>query len=131
MYRLSIEDRFAAAHNLRNYEGDCERLHGHNWRVRVEVGAAELDNQQMVLDFREMKALLKEALEPLDHEYLNETPPFDTINPTTESLCRYIAERLGRRLPERISLRRVECWESENCGATYLPPRPPEESSNG
>ncbi|MHC4592416.1 MAG: 6-carboxytetrahydropterin synthase QueD [Planctomycetota bacterium] len=120
-YELTVEDTFAAAHNLREYHGDCERLHGHNWRVRVRLSAGELDDLGMVADFRDVKAALGEVLATLDHEYLNEVAPFDSVNPTTENLCRYIAEQLQGQLPRRVSVRRVTCWESAKCSASYTP----------
>jgi 6-pyruvoyltetrahydropterin/6-carboxytetrahydropterin synthase len=120
-YELVIEDTFAAAHNLRGYKGDCERLHGHNWRVEVRVSADELDELGMVVDFRELKARLAEVLAGLDHTHLNEVQPFDKINPTTENICRHIAEQLQEKLPRRVSIRRVSCWESDACGASFVP----------
>jgi len=121
MFELTVEDSFAAAHNLRGYQGDCEHLHGHNWRVEVRVTAAELDELGMVMDFRELKEHLAETLTALDHNYLNEVKPFDTVNPTTENICRYIAGQLCEKLPRRISIRRVSCWESDRCSASYEP----------
>ena len=121
MYELIVEDTFAAAHNLRDYEGDCEKLHGHNWRVQVVLASEELDECGMMLDFRELKGALTAVLQPLDHEYLNELPPFREANPTTENLARHVAEELGQKLPRRILIRRVTCWESERCGASYIP----------
>jgi 6-pyruvoyltetrahydropterin/6-carboxytetrahydropterin synthase len=120
MFELTVHDGFAAAHNLRGYKGQCENLHGHNWRVTVVVGADELDELGMVMDFRDIKKALSEVLERLDHGYLNEVEPFDEINPTTEYLSRYIADELESNLPSRVSVRRVSCWESERCGATYI-----------
>jgi queuosine biosynthesis protein QueD len=120
-FELTVEGEFAAAHNLRQYEGDCERLHGHNWRVRVCLSADELNGLGMVADFRDVKAALAAVLEALDHRYLNEVAPFDKLNPTTENLCRHIAEGLREKLPRHISIRRVTCWESDRCSASYLP----------
>jgi 6-pyruvoyltetrahydropterin/6-carboxytetrahydropterin synthase len=120
-YELRVEDGFAAAHNLRDYTGECERLHGHNWRVRVCLCAGQLDEAGMVVDFRQAKAALADVLEELDHAYLNEVPPFDAMNPTTENLCRHIAEQLQDKLPRCVSIRRVSCWESDRCSASYVP----------
>jgi len=120
-YELTIEADFAAAHNLREYQGECENLHGHNWRVAVVVAADALDRLGMVMDFRELKGALGGVLQDLDHKYLNDVPPFDTLNPTTENLCRTIAGRLAEKLPCNVSIRRVSCWESEKCGASYIP----------
>ncbi len=121
MYELSVEDQFSAAHNLRGYQGECEKLHGHNWRVQVHVAAGQLDELGMVVDFRELRYALKQVLGPLDHAYLNELPPFDQRNPTTENVCRHIAEGLADLLPDGVRVRRVSCWESEKCSATYAP----------
>jgi len=121
MYELSVEDHFAAAHRLRHYQGECENLHGHNWRVRVELAAEDLDGLGMVMDFRDLKKALKDVLSELDHTYLNEREPFDAVNPTTENICRHIADRLGPALPPQVSVRRVTCWESEKCGSSYVP----------
>lgn len=120
-YELTIHGCFSAAHRLRGYQGECERLHGHNWRVEVVLASDRLDHLGMVMDFRDLKAVLGEALRVLDHEYLNELAPFDELNPTTENMCRYIAEKLQPKLPGHLSVRRVTCWESDTCGASYLP----------
>jgi 6-pyruvoyltetrahydropterin/6-carboxytetrahydropterin synthase len=121
MYELSVEGHFAAAHSLREYEGECERLHGHNWRVVARVAADELDRLGMVVDFRRLKQALEEALAGLDHSYLNEVPPFDVRNPTTENICRHVADRLQGLVPEGVRVTRVACWESSECGAVYTP----------
>jgi len=121
VYELTIEDHFAAAHKLRDYHGECEHLHGHNWRVQVQVAAGKLDRLGMVADFKDLKAALEGVLGRLDHKYLNEVPPFDRENPTTENLCRFVAEQLAPELPERVVVRHVRCWESEQYSACYTP----------
>ena len=120
-YELLIRDWFSAAHNLREYEGNCEKLHGHNWRVDVRLESDRLDNQGMVLDFKEGKRILAEALEPFDHAYLNEVPPFDGLNPSSENLARVIAEAVAKRLPEGVRVAGVTTWESDCCAASYTP----------
>ena len=120
-YELLIQEWFSAAHNLREYEGNCEKLHGHNWRVDVRLEGDRLDNQGMVLDFKEGKRILAEALEPCDHAYLNEVPPFDGLNPSSENLARVIAEAVAKRLPEGVHVAGVTTWESDCCAASYTP----------
>lgn len=120
-YELLIQEWFSAAHNLREYEGKCEKLHGHNWRVDVRLEGDRLDNQGMVLDFKEGKRILVEALEPFDHAYLNEVPPFDGLNPSSENLSRVIAEAVAKRLPEGVRVAGVTTWESDCCAASYTP----------
>ena len=124
MYEVSVEGRFAAAHRLRGYPGDCERLHGHNWRVRAVVRAGELDALGMAVDFRALKAALGAILDEFDHRYLNQDVPAlaeGGLNPTTENLARLVAEKLAApgRLPAGAEVARVTVWESPGCSATF------------
>ena len=121
MYELRVESGFSAAHSLRGYGGNCERLHGHNWQVEVRLSADRLDPLGLAVDFRQMKRLLEEVLAALDHRYLNELEPFRTENPSTERLAQYIYERLAAKLPATVRLTEVTAWESEDCAATYRP----------
>ena len=87
LWRLTVRDDFAAAHALRHYEGKCERLHGHNFAVELTVEGQNLtQDTEMLLDFKVLKTGLKRVLETLDHRLLNETPPFDRLNPSSENL---------------------------------------------
>jgi len=124
MYELSVENEFAAAHRLVGYHGLCENLHGHNWRVETTVGSSVLNDLGMVMDFQDLKKAINDVLDQLDHKYLNDIPPFDRDNPTTERLARYVAERLDRRLPDTVRVQRVQVWESGRSSATYLPGGP-------
>ena len=119
MYVLHVEGEFSSAHRLREYDGNCENLHGHNWKVCVDLASTELDKLGMVIDFREVKRRLSEILGRLDHSYLNETAPFDEINPTTENISRFIYEELEGRLPKGVGVRSVTSWESSKCSVTY------------
>jgi 6-pyruvoyltetrahydropterin/6-carboxytetrahydropterin synthase len=121
MYELKVVTEFAAAHNLRNFRGKCESLHGHNWKVEVVIRGKDLDENGVVLDFAEIKAATREVLTELDHRYLNEVPFFTTHNPTSENIARYLLQRLGERLNDhRVMVTRVSAWESEGACATYL-----------
>ena len=126
MYELKIIGEFAAAHNLRNFRGKCESLHGHNWKVEVVVRGRDLDESGVVLDFAEIKANTREVLAELDHRYLNDVPFFATHNPSSENIARYLFERLRERLnDQRVKVTRVSAWESEDACATYLEESPP------
>jgi 6-pyruvoyltetrahydropterin/6-carboxytetrahydropterin synthase len=120
-YELYIQAEVSAAHNLRAYKGKCERLHGHNWRVDLRLAGDTLNDEGMLLDFVEAKRILREVLEPYDHAYLNEVPPFDRLNPSSENLARIIAEEVARRLPPHVRVAAVTTWESHRCAATYKP----------
>jgi 6-pyruvoyltetrahydropterin/6-carboxytetrahydropterin synthase len=120
-YELFVQTEFSAAHNLREYRGKCERLHGHNWRVDLRLAGDTLNAEGMLLDFVEAKRILGEVLDPFDHAYLNELAPFDRLNPSSENLARVIAEGVAARLPSHVRVAAVTTWESERCGATYRP----------
>jgi 6-pyruvoyltetrahydropterin/6-carboxytetrahydropterin synthase len=121
MYELVVTSQFSAAHNLRNYGGACERLHGHNWRVEVSVRAPALGTGGMVLDFRILREEAERVLETLDHQYLNDLAYFQKEEPSSENIARYIYEALEERLrPHGVSPHKVTAWESEKAGASYL-----------
>ena len=119
MYELIIDSDFSAAHNLREYEGNCERLHGHNWKVRIRISSSKLDKLGMVADFRDVKKHLKAVLGDFDHNYLNDMKEFKRANPTSENIARVIYSKLSGKLPKAIRLKSVTAWESDGCGATY------------
>jgi len=120
MYHLMIKTSFAAAHNLINYQGDCENLHGHNWRVEVTVAARELDKAGLGIDFKVLKKKTKELLSELDHKYLNDLAPFQEASPSSENISRYLFQRLSGELDnENVTVERVNVWESENACASY------------
>ncbi len=122
MYELSVTSRFAAAHQLRNYKGRCENLHGHNWKIEAAVAVTELDEIGLGIDFTELKAALHEVLEALDHKMLNELSMFQKDNPSSENIARWIFESLSKRLNnDRVTVSRVTTWESDEARATYQP----------
>jgi len=121
MYKLNIETDFSAAHNLRGYEGKCENLHGHNYRVKVQVSGSELDQIGMLADFKVLKQIIEEVVERVDHSYLNEVEPFNEVNPTAENIARCICEEVQQRLPAGLKASAVWCWESDKCSAGYFP----------
>ena len=111
---------FASAHTLRDYPGDCSRLHGHNWRLEVEVEARELDALGMGIDFKTVKRAARALAKELDHRYLNDVPPFDRINPTAENLAAWFHGRLSELLNDaRVTVSAVTLWETERACARY------------
>lgn len=102
-WQLKIYGEFSAAHALRNYNGKCEHLHGHNFKVEATVQGKELDPATgMMLDFSILKRYLANVLASLDHAVLNDMPPFDIINPSSENLAKYIWEQFCKKLAENI-----------------------------
>src|SRR5512147_1498226 len=98
MYQLKICTYFASAHNLMNYQGECENLHGHNWKVEVSVEAKTLDKAGLGIDFKILKAETNALLKTLDHKYLNELSPFADLSPSSENISRYIFHELSKKL---------------------------------
>src|SRR5512133_1001565 len=112
MYHLTIHTYFAAAHNLINYQGDCENLHGHNWKVEVTVAARELDKAGLAIDFKILKGDTRKLLETLDHKYLNELQPFRDASPSSENIARYLFFELGKILDsQNVTVEKVNVWE--------------------
>ncbi len=121
MFKAKVVDSFSAAHRLREYQGDCERLHGHNYRVEVVVSSPCLDEQGIVMDFRELKRFLKGALHELDHQYLNDLAPFGERNPSAENIARHLFETLSPLIREPVRLAEVVVWENDASCISYAP----------
>jgi len=121
MFEIFVEDGFSAAHNLKNYNGKCENLHGHNYRVRVFISGSGLDSSGMLLDFTILKKYLGKIMEKLDHKYLNEVKPFDRVNPTAENIAKYIYDKLKLNVKgKRLNIKKIAVWETEtNCAIYY------------
>lgn len=117
MYELTVESQFDSAHNLRNYNGPCEALHGHTYRVQVSYSGAELQSTGMLIDFKRLKAALADVISYLDHRYLNELPEFRGQNPTAEIIARYIFTRMRQIVGPGVS--KVTVWETPGSSASY------------
>jgi len=121
VYELTVIRQFSAAHQLREFRGNCERLHGHNWKVEVSLTGEELNDAGLLIDFREAKEATDRILEELDHSFLNELPHFRDQNPSSENIAAYIFEKLSSTLNNnRIKVTKVTAWESDSAGASYL-----------
>lgn len=120
MYELKIITQFGAAHQLRNYNGKCEFLHGHNWKIEVFIKGEKLDDCGMLVDFKILKDHTNEIIERLDHKFLNEIECFTEINPSSENIAKYIFDELSDKINDnRVRISRITAWESDNACATY------------
>jgi 6-pyruvoyltetrahydropterin/6-carboxytetrahydropterin synthase len=122
MYRLKIIDSFSAAHQLHGYAGNCEALHGHNWKVEVQVRGEHVNGIGIVIDFKDLKRLTKRILDQFDHGMLNEHEAFRDCNPSSELIARHVYRELARELPGGVAMEAVTVWESDNAAATYSEP---------
>lgn len=123
MYELKIITHFAAAHQLRDFKGPCENLHGHNWKIEVYIVSEVLNKAGLVIDFGILKEKTAAIIKELDHKFLNDLSPFKDRNPSSENIAQYIAEQLSSELDSStIRVSRVASWESDTACATYYMP---------
>ena len=126
MFDIFVKSHFSAGHHLRNYPGNCERPHGHNWKIEVTIRATELDELGMAIDFRVAKDAVKKVVDSLDHLDLNEHPAFQDKNPSSENIAIYIFDNLKKTLvSDRYAPYCIEVRETDNCGVIYREDSPP------
>ena len=119
-YTLKILTDFAAAHTLRDYPGACSRMHGHNWKVELEVKAFKLNEIGIAIDFKQMKKITNEVCDRLDHRYLNEIEPFTEINPTAENIAAYLYGEISKQINnENVTVHAVTLWETDRACVRY------------
>lgn len=119
-YTLKILTDFASAHTLRDYPGACSRMHGHNWKVELEVEAFKLNEIGIAIDFKQMKKITNEVCDRLDHRYLNEIEPFTEINPTAENIAAYLYGEISKQINnETVNVHAVTLWETDRACVRY------------
>lgn len=123
MFEVTIEETFAAGHALRNYRGKCENVHGHNYRCQVTVEGEQLDSVGLLVDFVELKRVVHSVLDRLDHQWLNDYPPFNVLNPSAENIAKYIYDEIHQALGAKdgVRLAFVKLWETDTASAIYRP----------
>jgi len=124
MFEVSVEETFAAGHALRNYKGKCENVHGHNYRIRVTMEGDRLNSIGLLIDFIELKRVMRKTIEYLDHKFINDVPPFDVENPSAENIAKFFYEEIeaGMKLQEAENepkLAEVRVWETDTSIASY------------
>ena len=124
MFEVTVEDTFAAGHYLRNYKGKCENPHGHNYKVRVTLAGQQLDKAGLLLDFKDLREVIRHVTDRLDHQMINDLEPFKQINPSAENLAKYFFDESNRRLQTvtngRVHIRSVTVYETDTTTATYF-----------
>ena len=123
MYTVTVEATFSSGHYLRNYHGKCENPHGHNYRVQITFAGEELDQTGLLLDFKELKQLLRPIVDYLDHKMINELEPFTSLNPSAENLARYFFDQTNERIMQitdgRVRVTKSTVFETDTSAATY------------
>ncbi|PYX24110.1 MAG: 6-carboxytetrahydropterin synthase QueD [Acidobacteria bacterium] len=123
MFEVTVEDSFAAGHYLRNYRGKCENPHGHNYKIRVTLAGNELDRAGLLLDFKDLRDVMKHVIDRLDHQMINDIQPFTELNPSAENLAKYFYDETNGSLRSstngRVWVKTVTVFETDTTTATY------------
>ena len=123
MFEVTVERSFAAGHYLRNYKGKCENPHGHNYRIRVTLAGERLDHAGLLVDFKDLKDVMKETIERLDHQMMNDVEPFTTLNPSAENLAHFFFAETNKKMVkltnDRVHVKEVTVFETDTTTATY------------
>ncbi len=125
MFEVSVQDTFASAHALRQYRGKCENVHGHNYRVEVKIQGPELNAIGLLVDFKDVKQLIGKVVDYLDHQFINDLPPFDLLNPSAENIAKYFYDQISGGLQQEnaVEVSEVKVWETDVTYASYRPPQ--------
>ncbi|MEJ7605895.1 MAG: 6-carboxytetrahydropterin synthase QueD [Bryobacteraceae bacterium] len=126
MFEVTVEQTFSAGHALREYKGKCENVHGHNYRVQITMEGERLNRIGLLIDFVEVKRVLREVMGRLDHQFINDLDPFTVINPSAENLAKYFYEEMNKGLTfddveTNVRLAFVKIWETDTSIAVYRP----------
>ena len=117
MFEITVEAHFSSGHYLRNYHGRCENPHGHNYRACVTLAGEELEENGLLLDFKQLKEIIQPIVDSLDHQMINEIPPFTDLNPSAENLARHffdvIEDRVIKATARRVTVRRCTVYETD------------------
>ena len=124
MFELSINGHFASAHLLRGYDGPCKNLHGHTWKVEATIAGEKLDPIGLLVDFVQVKQVIREVMGRLDHQFMNDLEPFKRVNPSAENVAKYFYDEVTRQLrglPPGARVTDVVLWETDTSRAQYRP----------
>lgn len=119
-FTLVVILRFCAAHKIEGYQGRCANLHGHNYKVEIEVCGQQLNDIGLLIDCETIKKRLKQVIDLLDHSYLNELPAFEGISTSAENIARYIYQQCAKKINnEGVRVEAIKLWETDNFFVRY------------
>lgn len=119
MYTIAYRTHFSASHHVRDYPGKCKNLHGHNWKIKVEVRTKRKDEIGISVDFKQLKKIVKPVIDRFDHKYLNDLDHFKKKNPTAENIAEFLYQEIDNRLPENVKMHKITVWETDKYSVTY------------
>jgi 6-pyruvoyltetrahydropterin/6-carboxytetrahydropterin synthase len=124
MFQVSVEETFSSGHALRGYKGKCENVHGHNYRVQVTLEGPQLDSIGLLIDFTQLKQVIRGIIKRLDHQFINDLEPFTTVNPSAENMAKYFYDEVSSQLkdlPPGAHVTDIVIWETDTASARYRP----------
>jgi 6-pyruvoyltetrahydropterin/6-carboxytetrahydropterin synthase len=126
VFEVTVEQSFSAGHALREYKGKCENVHGHNYRVQVTVEGEQLNRIGLLVDFVELKRVVREIIAYLDHQFINDLEPFTRINPSAENMAKYFYDEVAVRMKPSTEgtaarIAQIKIWETDTSIAVYRP----------
>jgi 6-pyruvoyltetrahydropterin/6-carboxytetrahydropterin synthase len=124
MFQVSVEETFSSGHALRGYKGKCENPHGHNYRVQITLEGPQLNNIGLLIDFTQLKEVMRGIIQRLDHQFLNDLEPFTSLNPSAENMAKYFYDEVSgqlKDLPPGAKVSDVIVWETDTALAKYRP----------
>lgn len=120
MLTVTIKDTFESAVKLYHYDGPCANTHGHTYQLKVVFTNTDA-NADMVVDYYVATQWIQSVIKPLDHTFINEVPPFDHINPTTENITKWLYDSLQNIAKPPVRVMSVTLSENHRFSATYAP----------
>src|SRR5688572_18103518 len=126
MFEVTVEQTFAAGHALREYKGKCENVHGHNYKVQITVEGERLNRIGLLVDFVELKRVVREVVDRLDHQFINDLEPFTVINPSAENMAKYFYDEVSKKMDgsngeASTRIAQIKIWETDTSIAVYRP----------
>lgn len=119
MYQITYETHFSASHRIRDYQGKCKDMHGHNWKIKVEVRTEHKNEIGLSMDFKDLKAVVNPVIDRFDHKYLNELDFLKGINPTAENIAEYMYYEIKSKLPKKVEMSKITVWETDKYSISY------------
>ena len=119
MFEIGIVEEFEAVLSLEGDFGPATRLHGHTYKVQVVVQGDRLDETGVLYDISRLRDSMKEILSHLHYQNLNELDEFKDLNPTVESVSKYIYNRMALALRGEVGGLKVTVWESPSAFDSY------------
>ena len=120
LYTLKVVVSFDSAHQLLGYDGPCSRVHGHTYKLEVEIQGKKLNHLGLLMDCYDVKKYVSPIVAQIDHFHLNDLEPFKTVNPSAENIAAWLFDRISESLDtDNSHIHAVTLWETERVSVRY------------